>query len=493
MSQSKGINRVLVVDDDLDLLSQAKEAITANLNIPEVQLCSDAKSAMNLLDAEGGYDLAFIDLRMPKISGSALLQHIQCHEMRSVKEMVVVVMCGVVSKEEILLLKELGYSSTFKKPFTDDFFIEKIKSISENKDSGASEFVWKRNFDQMLADSKYQLAEQTLIPKLKKDPGSLTYLTCYGQLCFLQKRYARAEEFVAKILKRDPTFLPALNLASRIQMKQGRFEEALRLLDKAQNLSPQNIERFIVMGEVNLGRGEAKVAETNFRDALKINSEDRRAKFGLGRSLATQGRIEESRKIVEGLGNTNEFAAYFNNKGILLVKSGRILEGIKLYENAIEVLMDEESEFRLMYNISLAYFRMGRFNDALEKIEHCLDLAPGAFRKGENLKKRIQNAQSALKKMGSIKPKSEAPAIKPLPKPEPAPKSGLDAELEKYGGEDIDAPVTLTGEQTEFIMGGFENAEDNNVEEDALAGTDMDDEKAEEEDAFIMGGFENAS
>ena len=483
------LQRVLIIDDDHDILAQMKAVFETSFSCPDVVCCGDARSGMEAIDAMGDspYEIVFVDLRMPKISGDAVLQHIHLHDKRAIRNLLVVVICGTIGKDEITLLKELGFTGILKKPFRDKDFVERVEAILTSSDPGVEELKWVQQFEALIRDKRYGEAEKRVMGKLKKDPSNIKYLTNMAQLLFYMNQIKRCEDVLAKVLKRDSTFLPALNLASKVQMQAGRYDEALKLLDKAQNLSPQNIERLLAMGEVNLGQGKGERAEEQFRKALNINSENRRAKFGLGRSLAAQGRVSESQKVMSELGNTEEFAAYFNNKGILLVKAGRYKEGVEVYESGMKILNDPERQFRMQYNIALAWFRAKKYQKAIEAIDDCLEQATEPFPKANQLKEKIQLALQELNAMlnNGQEPVAEAP--EPVGQPETE-KDDLEKEIEKYADEDTDSSVTLTNDQNDFLMGGFDTGntidENGDMQEGADGETNKDD--GSEEVGFIQ-------
>ena len=189
----------------------------------------------------------------------------------------------------------------------------------------------------------------------------------------------KAEEILNKVLKIDPNYVQALNLMSKIYIKLNRFDDAIAILGRAKSFNPFNVERMLIMGEINLGLGKCDDAEENFRSVLKLDPVDERAVFGLGKTLASSGKIEEGRRVLSQVKKGAELAIYFNNKGVLLVKSGKYSEGVSLYKNAIKVLDMPDKEYLLLYNIALAYSKLGDKAKAIEnsdrlKIARCSEL-----------------------------------------------------------------------------------------------------------------------
>jgi DNA-binding response OmpR family regulator len=71
--------RILVVDDDADNCALVQDALSGEGY--ELYLCFSGKDALNLLKSDR-FDLVLADIKMPRVSGIDLLQHVRehCHE-----------------------------------------------------------------------------------------------------------------------------------------------------------------------------------------------------------------------------------------------------------------------------------------------------------------------------------------------------------------------------------------------------------------------------
>ena len=429
MTQSV-FNNIIVVDDDPDVLSQM-EKIFQKMGNKNYKGFLGAESAIKELESNPNpYDIVFVDVRMPVISGIALVQHIKTHHDKKIRDCFCIPLVGSIGKEDKAIISEFHFFETLTKPIAEKYFLKRFEELEEQQKNPESDRNFQMEFKNALIEKKYKQAEALLLPRLKKEPNSLRYLTLYAELLLRAHDIKKSEEFLNKILKIDSNHIPALNLISKVYIKTNRFEEAMRVLEKAKSLSPHNVERLLVMGELNLGNGEAEKAEENFKNVLKLNPTDDRAAFGLGRALATQGKTEESKKILSNLKKGTELASFFNNKGVLLVKAGKYNEGVSLYRNAIKVIDVPEKEYLLLYNIALAYSKLGDKEKALEYAKKSVNKAPKNYTKSKTLLEKLEK---------------EAPS----PPTKPADAVPLD---EKNNGPKF----LLTGSQMDFIMGGFD-------------------------------------
>ena len=429
-------NNIIVVDDDPDVLSQM-EKIFQKMGKKNYKGFPGAELAIKELESNvTAYDIIFVDVRMPVISGIALVQFIKTHENKKIRDCFCIPLVGSIGKEDKAIISEFNFYETLTKPIAEKDFLKRFEELEEQQKNPDSDRNFQKEFQNSLIEKKYKRAEELLLPRLKKEPNSLRFLTLYAELLLRAHDIKKSEEFLNKILKIDPHHIPALNLISKVHIKNNKFEEAMKALEKAKLLSPHNVERLLVLGELNLGNGDADKAEENFKNVLKLNPTDDRASFGLGRALATQGKTEESKKVLSNLKKGAELASFFNNKGVLLVKSGKYSEGVSLYKNAIKVLDMPDKEYLLLYNIALAYSKLGDKAKAIENAKKAVEKGPKDYVKAKNLLEKLEKEAP-----------SAAAAAKPAQTPAAAP-----GEVKK------DSPkCLLTGDQMTFIMGGFED------------------------------------
>lgn len=429
-------NNIIVVDDDPDVLSQM-EKIFQKMGKKNYKGFPGAEPAIKELESNAtAYDIIFVDVRMPVISGIALVQFIKTHENKKIRDCFCIPLVGSIGKEDKAIISEFNFYETLTKPIAEKDFLKRFEELEEQQKNPESDRNFQKEFQNSLIEKKYKRAEELLLPRLKKEPNSLRFLTLYAELLLRAHDIKKSEEFLNKILKIDPHHIPALNLISKVHIKNNKFEDAMKALEKAKLLSPHNVERLLVLGELNLGNGDADKAEENFKNVLKLNPTDDRASFGLGRALATQGKTEESKKVLSNLKKGAELASFFNNKGVLLVKSGKYSEGVSLYKNAIKVLDMPDKEYLLLYNIALAYSKLGDKAKAIENAKKAVEKGPKDYVKAKNLLEKLEKEAP-----------SAAAAAKPAQTPAAAP-----GEVKK------DSPkCLLTGDQMTFIMGGFED------------------------------------
>lgn len=167
-----------------------------------------------------------------------------------------------------------------------------------------------------------------------------------------------AREILKPLCKGNPADARALNLMGRIQMKAGEFEEATVTLQRAKLINPFNIDRLCNLGEAYLNIHKFERAEMNFRQAVDLGSTDVKAVGGLGKSLLLGDRINEGLVFLKQLSGDREMASVFNSAAVLSMRTGRFVEGMKLYNVALDTIGNEDPVLsKLAFNMGIGFIR----------------------------------------------------------------------------------------------------------------------------------------
>jgi DNA-binding NtrC family response regulator len=124
MTDEKKKIKLLVVDDEVKLL----ESISKRLSIRnfDVTTASNGKEAVKV--AKGGkYDLAILDLKMPKMGGEEVLKILKKRH----KFLEILILTGHASTESTVECMKLGAFDYLEKPCEFDKLVEKLKEAYE--------------------------------------------------------------------------------------------------------------------------------------------------------------------------------------------------------------------------------------------------------------------------------------------------------------------------------------------------------------------------
>lgn len=138
-------------------------------------------------------------------------------------------------------------------------------------------------------------------------------------------------------------------------------------------------EKAIARAEHHVARKEYNSAEFEFNKALKLDEENVRANFGLGKLYVTTGEVQKAAKIFSNLAKQDnvlepENKHFFNGLGMELRELELYDEAIEFYEKARTLADDDEN---LVFNIARAYYEKGDTAMAEALLEKALAMNPG--------------------------------------------------------------------------------------------------------------------
>jgi two-component system, OmpR family, response regulator len=121
----RGKKRVLVVDDDPDIIEMLVDLLQADGRF-EVKTAKTGYDA-GLLTQQFNPDVMILDYMLPDINGNTVLQTVRKNpELAHIK---VILVSGVVNQEEVQALLAAGANDFIKKPFDIDHLIKRIAEL----------------------------------------------------------------------------------------------------------------------------------------------------------------------------------------------------------------------------------------------------------------------------------------------------------------------------------------------------------------------------
>jgi tetratricopeptide (TPR) repeat protein len=139
-------------------------------------------------------------------------------------------------------------------------------------------------------------------------------------------------------------------------------------------------DKHVATAEHHMERKELNSAEYEFYKALKLDQENVRAQFGLGKVYLETGDVEKAAEIFGRLARQKNMHApenkhYFN-------KLAQELRSLKLYDQAIDFyekarsLMGKDDDENLLFNLARAAYESGDQPRAREFLDKALALNP---------------------------------------------------------------------------------------------------------------------
>lgn len=140
----------------------------------------------------------------------------------------------------------------------------------------------------------------------------------------------------------------------------------------------EQADKVAARAERHLEKEEFLSAEYEFGNALKMDAENVRANFGLGKTYLAQGETEKAKQQFGKLSEVDamvepQYKHIFNEFGIKLRQLGMYSQAINHYERALRIEQDDE---HLWFNLGRAHYEDGNFKQAAAALKRSLEINP---------------------------------------------------------------------------------------------------------------------
>jgi tetratricopeptide (TPR) repeat protein len=171
-----------------------------------------------------------------------------------------------------------------------------------------------------------------------------------------------------------------------------RFEYVPDFRKTRKSPREKTIDKAIAQAENHYQRKEYYSAEFEYNKALKLDEENVRANFGVGRVYLAQGETDKARETFEKLSKIDavfdtENKHIFNELGIELRRLKLYDQAIAYYTRALSFSQDDE---HLFFNVGRAYLEKGDLKRAGACAQKALKLNP-EFDRAKKLMAAVRN------------------------------------------------------------------------------------------------------
>ena len=264
--------KVLIVDDDQEMLLSLKEGFEKYNATFSVLLAEDGLVATKKLEKET-ISLVITDLRMPRMDGFALLSMI----MEQYPDIPVIIMTGYSTPEMERLAKEGGAVGYVEKPFMiDDLASKVLASLRKESEGGTLHSVSSGMFLQLI-EMEQKTCTIRLIDKTSGKEGVLFF--CDGELFDARTAGLKGESAAYKIFSWDEVNLSIQNECRQKEQKIHRdinaiLLEAMRLKDEAgEEEEPEVVQEEIEEIEELPQELESKTTDPLMRMQTRLKEE----------------------------------------------------------------------------------------------------------------------------------------------------------------------------------------------------------------------------
>ncbi|MFH1034772.1 MAG: tetratricopeptide repeat protein [Pseudomonadota bacterium] len=157
-----------------------------------------------------------------------------------------------------------------------------------------------------------------------------------------------------------------------------RFEYAPTFSPRKVSVRQQQADRVAARAERHLEANEYLSAEFEFSNALKLDEQNVRANFGLGKTYLATGQTDKAADIFRKLSTIEAVLEpqnkhIFNEFGMNLRKMGLYVEAVRHYHRALTLGGHDEN---LWFNLGRALFEGGQHKQAQGAVKKALEINP---------------------------------------------------------------------------------------------------------------------
>lgn len=157
-----------------------------------------------------------------------------------------------------------------------------------------------------------------------------------------------------------------------------RFEYLKDFQPPKSQAKREQADKVAARAERHLAKEEFLSAEYEFGNALKMDAENVRANFGLGKTYLAQGETEKAKEQFGKLSEVDamvepQYKHIFNEFGIKLRQLGMYSEAVTHYERALRI---EDKDEHLWFNLGRAHYEGGNLRQAAAALRKALEINP---------------------------------------------------------------------------------------------------------------------
>jgi two-component system, OmpR family, response regulator len=189
------LKRALIIDDTKNIRLLLTTCL--EINNYEVVTGNNGLEAIDLFK-NNDFDLAFLDIKMPKFSGTEVLRRIREEGINTP----VIIMTAFATVKNAIECTKLGAIAYLQKPFTADRVVALLEEISHELNKDVNLYLSKSS--ELIIEGDFQQALQTLKIALVMDPESSEIYKMIADVLKAMGEVKRAKKFyeISNILKK---------------------------------------------------------------------------------------------------------------------------------------------------------------------------------------------------------------------------------------------------------------------------------------------------
>lgn len=392
MFERYGMKQVVLIDPDDSEINQLESVMTST-GVAEVVKFQNGATAWEYLQ---GLDVApgmiVTEWRLPEVSGIRLCQRIA----RKWPEAHILVYSSLLQSSDRMILRELGISDLIEKPKGLKALRQSLLAALLARSTPTSSRSVEARIRQLISAGRLFNAQSILTQAETSDklPEGLL-LALRAELLFAQNKFQAAAKAASESLQLTGDNINLLNLLGKIYLKLRDFFLAEKFLEKAAELSPHNVERVCLIAETKAERRDHDGAVEALNRAEQIDAENELIIESKAKIALIGGDSSTLTESMKHIGNSDSVIRFMNNRGVLLAKSEKYNECIKLYTTALKGLPVSMNTLKpvIAYNLGLALVKQGDLKRAVPFLSFAVvDKTSPVYQKANSLMARASDA-----------------------------------------------------------------------------------------------------
>lgn len=383
---------IMTVMDDQSWIWQWASATMTHIKLPHVRVPSNTP-IRHSWDRFRHAPRVVVHWESPARPGGAVIEEILDIQPSFDAGERIIVLTSNPTHEDVVYFAELGLRRIIRVRNRDKDLakatIELKAHLTASGEKDAKEQAWRRLlyiFDTLPqavpTDTIARLEDN--VRRLKPPEYTARYLDALATIAMLKDEDDTALRYFHLALEKNPNYFRAYHNIIKLHQRRGRTAEAVKLMQKLQELNKSNVSRLVNLGESQMLLGDTERAEFYFQSALTRDQYCSGALNGMAEIYFLQGRLDESRQMLQRSHIAYKAAQRLNAQGIEMVKKARYADALEHYTKAQYVLPQQDKGPLLFYNIGLCYSRWGRLEMAQRFLKIALIKEPN-YKKAQRL------------------------------------------------------------------------------------------------------------
>lgn len=208
---------------------------------------------------------------------------------------------------------------------------------------------------------------------VKINPENLKARLRMGQIYLILSHTREARNTAMFLLEKMPDDIDTLHLFASVQEQEKNYDSALKTLEKAAVIAPQNAVTYLFMAHINYEKGDLKAAEEKYKHAISLSPDSPMAYMGLTRLYGSQEewiKVESTLKSM--IKNSDQKDEDLIQLGIFYESKNKFAEAEKAFISAIKAASPGDVEAHTA--LGEFYTRRENYQKALAVFENALKI-----------------------------------------------------------------------------------------------------------------------